>query len=145
MEAIDSAEGPEIEHDHLAAKVGQFQWSASIEPLQTIREIGCSHGSSVSGHEIAPFLRQVRASNAKGAGRTGADANSVTGGLLLEVIRVDLQVLRPLLRKIIFEEDRLDRAHLGTDTAVDAFVWIDEIHLRVIIGMNAINRADLDT
>ena len=49
-----------------------------------------------------------------------------------------------MLRQIVFEEDRLHRANLGANSAVDALVGVDEELPRVFIAMDAIDRTDLD-
>jgi hypothetical protein len=61
-----------------------------------------------------------------------------------EVLAVDREERRPLLRQIVFEEDRFDRADLGADSAVDALIGVDEILPRVLITMDAVDRTDFD-
>jgi hypothetical protein len=51
---------------------------------------------------------------------------------------------RPLFRQVVFEEDRLHRAHFGANAAVDALGRIDEVLLLVVFRMDAVDRADLD-
>ena len=51
----------------------------------------------------------------------------------------------PLFREVIFKEDCLDRAHLGTYATIDAFSRIDVVNLIIIVCMNAVDRAYLDT
>jgi hypothetical protein len=75
---------------------------------------------------------------------TGACHVTLIAGLLLEIVRVDLQVLGPLFGQVVLEEDRFNRTDLGANPAVNAFIRINEIHLRVIVRMNAVNRADFD-
>jgi hypothetical protein len=62
----------------------------------------------------------------------------------IKIVAVLRKKRGPLLRQIILEEDRLDRANLGADTTVDAFVRIDEVLVSIVIGMDAVDWADLD-
>src|SRR5699024_9977531 len=68
-----------------------------------------------------------------------------TARSLFEVRRVPGLEHAPLLREVVFEEDCLNRADLGTNAAVDAFIRIDVVNLRIIIRMDAIDRAYLHT
>src|SRR5947208_168018 len=72
-------------------------------------------------------------------------AAGVAFELLLEVVRVDLDEALPFVRQVRLEEDRLDGALRRADAAVDALVRIDEVHVVVIGGVDAIHGADLDT
>jgi len=60
-----------------------------------------------------------------------------------EVVGVDLDEVSPLFGNLILWKDRVDRTRINARPAVDALVWVDEVHLRSIIGVNAIDRADL--
>jgi hypothetical protein len=83
---------------------------------------------------VQPFINSIAVYQTQTAPiKIGAGAHRLKGCLLLEVISVDFQVLRPLLRQIIFEEDRFHRANLGTDTAVDALIRVDEVHFCIIV------------
>jgi hypothetical protein len=53
--------------------------------------------------------------------------------VLLEVCGVAGLERGPLFREIILEEDGLDRAYLGTDTAINAFSRIDVVNLIIIV------------
>ena len=70
--------------------------------------------------------------------------------LALEVLRVDLGVLRPLGRELVLGEAGVHRAGLDAGVAVDALVGVDEELLwRVVVGLvggrvDAVDGADLD-
>src|SRR3954471_17123965 len=69
---------------------------------------------------------------------------------LLEVVRVDLDELVPLVGDLVLREAGVDRARLDAGVAVDALLRIDVEHLdRVVVGLvrrrvDAVDRADLD-
>src|ERR1700752_4102704 len=63
----------------------------------------------------------------------------------LEEIRVDLNVVLPLLRDLFRGKDRVDWANGNTAITVDAFVGIDVKHSVLLAPMNAIHWADIDT
>src|SRR6185312_11699624 len=69
---------------------------------------------------------------------------------LLEVVRVDLRVFRPLGRELVLGEARVHRAGLDAGVAVDALVRVDEQLLdRVVVGLvrrrvDAVDGANLD-
>ena len=56
----------------------------------------------------------------------------------------------PFLREVFFREDRLNRAFVDTEAAVDARIGIDEELVGILVlaailrGMDAIHRADFD-
>src|SRR6202158_5065978 len=64
---------------------------------------------------------------------------------VLEIVGVDLDEIAPLLRNLILRKDRVDRTRVHTCAAVDALVRVDEIHLRCVVGMDAVHRTDLNT
>jgi len=78
------------------------------------------------------------------------DWESQINNSLLEVVDVDLDVLLPLGWDIVLGEDRLHRALIDAQTAVDTGVWIDVQLLGVsvvalLLGrVNAVHWADLD-
>ena len=39
MDAVDSAEGPEVDDRQPPTKIGDVQWSGDIEPVEPLREI----------------------------------------------------------------------------------------------------------
>src|SRR6266849_7101319 len=62
---------------------------------------------------------------------------------ILEIVGVDLDVFAPLLRDLVLGEDGVDRARINASAAVDALIWIDEIHRRCVVGVNTVHGADL--
>src|SRR4051794_34814234 len=72
------------------------------------------------------------------------------GLLICEEVRVDLDVLLPLVGNLVLGEARVDRAGLDAGVAVDALLGIDvELLDLVVVGLvrrrvDAIDRADLD-
>src|SRR5699024_5819607 len=62
---------------------------------------------------------------------------------LVEELDVVAVVLLPLIRDIVFVEDRFDRAHRLAGTAVDAFVRMDVEAARAFV--DAVDRAFVDT
>src|SRR2546427_12244474 len=64
-------------------------------------------------------------------------------GMVLEKLLVQLDEVLPLIGRLVFREDRLDRAHGLTGAAVDAFVRMDVEHR--VAFVDAIHRTDLDT
>src|SRR6267142_2777472 len=63
-------------------------------------------------------------------------------GIVLEELLVQLDEALPLIRRLVFREDRLDRAHGLTRAAVDALVRMDVEHRLAFV--DAIHRTDLD-
>ncbi len=67
------------------------------------------------------------------------------------VIDIDLDVLRPFFGQVFLGEDRLHRALIDAQAAVDAGVGVDvQLVTRAEVGfglggVNAVNRTDLDT
>ena len=61
-----------------------------------------------------------------------------------EILCVAREESRPLLWEIVFEEDCLNRANLGADSAIYTLVRIDEVLLLIWIRMNAVDRTDFD-
>lgn len=51
----------------------------------------------------------------------------------------------PLLGEIIFKVNGFDRTDLGTNTTINTLVRVNEVLIRLWIGLDAIDRADLDT
>src|SRR5205814_8739197 len=89
--------------------------------------------------------------------RARADGLPATGGTglgslrrLLEVVGVDLRVLRPLVRELVLGGARSHGAGLDARVAVDALLRVDVEHLDlVVVGLvrrrvDAVDRADLD-
>src|ERR1043165_1420449 len=79
-----------------------------------------------------------------------ASARRYLGLLLgLVVVEVELDVLVPLRREVLLREDRLHRALIHAQAAVDARVRVDVQHLRrlelrLVLGrMDAVHRADI--
>src|SRR3989441_1412428 len=64
-------------------------------------------------------------------------------GVVLEELLVQLDEVLPLIGRLVFREDRLDRAHGLASPAVDALVRMDVEHRLALI--DAIHRTDLDT
>src|SRR4051794_1839141 len=63
---------------------------------------------------------------------------------LLEKVAIRENETGPLLRHVILEEDRLNRADLGANAAVDALGWIDEVLLCVVLRVDAVDRANFN-
>src|SRR5215467_15005543 len=63
-------------------------------------------------------------------------------GIVLEELLVQLDEVLPLIGRLVFREDRLDRAHGLTSAAVDALVRMDIEHRLAFV--DAIHRTDLD-
>src|SRR5438045_2052694 len=63
--------------------------------------------------------------------------------LLLEVVGVDPDEVRPLGRHLVLREDRVDRTGIDASAAVDALVGIDEVLVGGVVGVDAIDRTDL--
>ena len=59
----------------------------------------------------------------------GLDVRDSREAGLLEKVAVGENETGPLLRHVILEEDRFNRADLGANAAVDALGWIDEVLL----------------
>ena len=80
----------------------------------------------------------------------GALAARRSAGLLLVVVRVDLDVLVPLLRELVLGEAGVHGAGLDAGVAVDALLRVDVEHLDlVVVGLvrrrvDAVHGADLD-
>ena len=64
---------------------------------------------------------------------------------LLEVIGVDLDELLPFGRDLVLRKDGVHRAGIHAGTAIDALVGIDVVHVCRVVGVDAVDRADLDT
>src|SRR5256885_17226147 len=64
-------------------------------------------------------------------------------GVVLEELLVQLDEVLPLIGRLVFREDRLDRADGLASPAVDAFVRMDVEHRLAFV--DAIHRTDLDT
>src|SRR3954453_22936046 len=83
--------------------------------------------------------------------RGDAPVNPGPGGSAVgEVVRVDLHVLRPLVRHLVLGEAGVHGAGLDAGVAVDALLGVDVQHLRGVVvrlvrrGMDAVHRAHLD-
>ena len=63
---------------------------------------------------------------------------------VFEVLAVGEQELGPLLREVVLEEDGFDGADFGADATVDALIGIDEVLLLGVVGVDAVDGADLD-
>lgn len=64
--------------------------------------------------------------------------------LLLEVVRVDLNVLLLIVRHVVVRIDRVHRTHGLAGAAVNTDFWID-VKLRIIVGrVDAVYRASLN-
>jgi hypothetical protein len=50
-----------------------------------------------------------------------------------------------LFRKVILEENCFNRADFGTDAAINALHRVDEVLFLIVIGMDAVDRTNLDT
>ena len=67
-----------------------------------------------------------------------------TGFLLHKEHFVQRDECIPLLGNIIFEKDGFHRANFGANSTINAFVRIDEVLIRFIGRMNAVDRTDFD-
>ena len=82
---------------------------------------------------------------------TTSGASGGIGASLDEEVSIDLNVLVPLLRQILFGEDGLHGAFINTEATVDAHIRVNVQQLRILKvaavlgGVNAVNRAHLDT
>ena len=80
----------------------------------------------------------------------GNPTRDLRATLRSEVLRVELGVVRPLLRELVLGEARVDGTGLDAGVAVDALLWIDVEHLDlVVVGLvgrrvDAVHRTDLD-
>src|SRR5262249_34973389 len=63
-------------------------------------------------------------------------------GIVLEELLVQLDEVLPLIGRLVFREDRLDRADGLASPAVDTLVWMDVEHRLAFI--DAIHRTNLD-
>jgi hypothetical protein len=70
--------------------------------------------------------------------------NNWLTGYFGEVFAIYREERRPLFRQIVFEEDRLHRANLGADSAVNALIGIDEVLPRAFVTVNAIDWTNID-
>src|SRR5579859_5545120 len=61
-----------------------------------------------------------------------------------EIVGVDLGVVLPLVRDRILGKDRGHRAFRLAGSAVDALVGVDEVHRVLVLGVDAVDRADVD-
>jgi hypothetical protein len=82
-------------------------------------------------------------------GRLGAEDLSTTPQLIaylpvFEIVGVDRDEIAPLLRNLILGKDRVDRTRIDAGAAVDALVRVDVIHVRRVVGMDAVDRTHLD-
>src|SRR5436309_15201287 len=82
--------------------------------------------------------------------RNPGAATSRSGLLVCEVVRVLLDVVRPLVRDLVLGEAGVHRAGLDARVAVDALLRIDVELLDVVVvglvrrGVDAVDRANLD-
>src|SRR5438477_215997 len=106
-----------------------------------------------SQSKFRPVASSTRMAASQISGPTPSPGSRVTaclakedgfGGLLLEVVGVDLDEVPPLLRDLVLGEDGVDRAGIDAGAAVDALVGVDEVHVGRIVGVDAVDRADLD-
>lgn len=58
MNAVDSAEGPEIQNDDFASQAGQSH-RRGIDPEQVVRKLRRAHGSRVHSHGRVTLTRTV--------------------------------------------------------------------------------------
>jgi hypothetical protein len=65
--------------------------------------------------------------------------------LSLVIVTVHAEKRGPLFRQVVFKRDCLDWTDFGANTAIDALHGVDEILVRIIVRMNAVNGADFDT
>src|SRR5579863_4373914 len=77
--------------------------------------------------------------------RTSRRPGSTPADSLLEVLRVDLGVVLPLLRNVGIGEDRFDRTGGDAGAAVDTDFRIDVEHLVFIFAVNAVDRTNVHT
>src|SRR6202171_1860480 len=97
-----------------------------------------------------PVASSTRTVASQISGPTPAPGTRVTEGRnqdlpVFEIVGVDLDEIAPLLRNLILGKDRINRTGVHARAAVDALVRIDEIHLRCVVGMDAVHRTDLNT
>src|SRR5258708_798752 len=64
--------------------------------------------------------------------------------LLLKIIRVDLNIVLPLIGHVGVLKDGGHRALRLAGAAIDAFIGINVIHIVFVRSMNTIYRADID-
>src|ERR1700737_2955199 len=62
---------------------------------------------------------------------------------VFEIVSVDLDEIAPLLRNLVLGKDRVDRTRVHARAAVDALIRVDVIHLRSVVGVDAVHRTDL--
>src|SRR6266700_7931757 len=105
-----------------ACWTSQSNWTPVASRALTVASV-------ISGPTPSPGIR-VTACRAK-------------SGLLLEVVDVDLDELRPLPRHLVLREDGVHRAGVDAGAAVDALIGIDVVHVGVVVGVDAVDRADL--
>src|SRR5690242_12207815 len=63
---------------------------------------------------------------------------------VFEIVGVDLDEIAPLLRDLVFGKDRVHRAGIDAGAAVDALVRVDVVHVRRVVRVNTVDRANLD-
>src|SRR5688572_28299002 len=74
----------------------------------------------------------------------GFDAGGIPPALFLEVVGVDLGLVLLVGGDLVGRVDRVDRADGLAGAAVDADVGVDEVLLRVVVRLDAVDRALLD-
>ena len=57
-QAVDAAEGPEIEHHDPPAQVAQRQWPGGVDPSTGTTELGCAHTSD-GGRHVAVIMPRL--------------------------------------------------------------------------------------
>ena len=97
-------------------------------------------------------LGEVDASRLSDLGGGDQGARRVSVALLVGVVlRVDLDIVRPLVRHLVVRKDGLNRTCRDAGTTINALVRMDvELLLRlelvfVLPGMDAIDRTDVNT
>ncbi len=73
-----------------------------------------------------------------------ASTEGAAGLMYLEPIGIDVNVVLPLVWRVILEEDRVDGADRLTGGAIDTGLWVDVVLGLVISAVDAVHRADVN-
>ncbi len=71
--------------------------------------------------------------------------NSIrTSLLILEIVRVNLNIALPFFGDLVLVENGIHRAYRDTGIAVDSLIWVYVKHLVILVAMDAVHRANID-